>query len=86
MNFIVFRASDCNREVFERDARAHKQLKFGFSDVENLVKYLEALPPNAQARFMLERTPFPMRPLLPVRSRRDLRPILQSPPPSPLRY
>ena len=57
----MHRFSDCARESISRDDQARGRPKFGLSAVKNLVTDLEAFPPGAHARFLLERTPFLIR-------------------------
>ena len=65
MNRILLKASGCAREGIARDDRAYRQISSELSDAENLVKHFWALQPGVQARFILERAPFPGRPAFP---------------------
>ena len=66
MRRLVWKASECVKEGITRDALARQQLQSGLLDVTNLGNVPSALPAPALARLVLECTPFPQRPALPL--------------------
>ena len=63
---VTSKASGCAIEGIQRDALAHQQLQFELMDASVISKPPTELPESLQARFILERTPFPQRPSFPL--------------------
>ena len=63
---VTSKASGCAIEGIQRDALAHQQLQFELLDAGMISKPPMELPEGLQARFILERTPFPQRPSFPL--------------------
>ena len=63
---VTSKASSCALEGIQRDALAHQQLQFELMDSGVISKPPTELPESLQARFILERTPFPQRPSFPL--------------------
>ena len=66
MNRLAHQASDCARDGVSRDALARQQLTYDLPDMGNLDEVPSFFPPAAQARLLLGRAPFPLRPSVPL--------------------